>query len=386
MAASTFRRLRDFYERLTEGMALQDLWNQFKSEVQASYRLYSSEIKPKEFEQAPRWKRFLRTAGQVFWVMLMKLSPARRIILLLSLLLIVAAEIQPKGNGPSPALYGALGLLLVLATELADRVTMKRDLEIARDIQRWLLPADPPNVPGFDIAFATRSANTVGGDYYDVIQRVAEHGGATRERFLLVVADVAGKSVPAALLMATFQSSLQALVTDSLSLSELVIHLNRYSCSRSRGGLSFTTAFFAELDTESRTLLYINAGHNYPICRRSFCAVERLKAGGIPLGVRTDAVYETGTASLEPGDLLVIFTDGVVEAVNDRGEEYGDARLVSLIGQKPEESAKETVRRLMADLDAFVGSARQHDDLTVLIARATAFKSERPGGPFGTAL
>ncbi len=82
----------------------------------------------------------------------------------------------------------------------------------------------------------------------------------------------------------------------------------------------------------------------------------------------------------------MIFTDGVVEAVNDRGEEYGDARLVSLIGQKPEESAKETVKRLMADLDAFVGSARQHDDLTVLIARATAFKSERPGGPFGTAL
>ncbi|MFH1573734.1 MAG: SpoIIE family protein phosphatase, partial [Acidobacteriota bacterium] len=157
-------------------------------------------------------------------------------------------------------IFGALLVLLVLGLELADRVTMKRDLEIAREIQGWLVPKTPPPVAGTDIAFVTLPANTVSGDYYDAFLRPAPPGQPATEHLLLVVADVAGKSVPAALLMATFHASLRTLAINAMPLEELVSSVNRYTCAHSLGGLRFTTAFLADLDTTTGILRYINAG------------------------------------------------------------------------------------------------------------------------------
>ena len=140
--------------------------------------------------------------------------------------------------------WGGAVLLLLLTLEIADRVVMKRDLEIARDIQKWLLPATPPEVPGLAIAFATRPANTVAGDYYDVFPRTGQE-----QHFLFAIADVAGKSIPAALLMATFQASLKTLSATPCTLDELVAGMNRYACNNSQGGLRFTTAFLADYDS-----------------------------------------------------------------------------------------------------------------------------------------
>ena len=162
---------------------------------------------------------------------------------------------------------------------------MKRDLEIAREIQQWLVPHSPPALPGVDIAFATRPANTVAGDYYDAFERPSAPAAASPARLLLVVADVAGKSVPAALLMATFQASLHTLAAVPGPLDELVRALNRYSCAHSLGGLRFTTAFFAELDAAHRSLTYVGAGHNAPVLRRADGRIERLTEGGPPLGI-----------------------------------------------------------------------------------------------------
>src|SRR6266852_4846885 len=198
--------------------------------------------------------------------------------------------------------WGGLLLFVLLILEVGDRVVMKRDLEIARDIQRWLLPATPPQVPGLAIAFATRPANTVAGDFYDVFARPAPTPAETR--FLLAVADVAGKSIPAALLMATFQASLRTLSATSYSLAEVVAGMNQYACTNSQSGLRFTTAFLAEFDPATRKLTYINAGHNNPILRRSSGTIERLVAGGLPLGIRAEAVYESGSAILQAGDWL----------------------------------------------------------------------------------
>ena len=264
--------------------------------------------------------------------------------------------------------WGGLLMFVLLMLEVADRVVMKRDLEIAREIQTWLLPAHPPPVPGVEIAFSTRPANTVAGDYYDVFPRPAP--ASANPSYLVAVADVAGKSIPAALLMATFQASLKTLSNTPSSLVELVGGMNHYACSNSQSGLRFITGFLAEYEPATRTLTYINAGHNQPLLRRTSGLIERLDVGGLPFGIKADAIYEAGAVTLEAGDWLVVFTDGVVEAVNEANAEYGEERLISVLHAGADTSPANMLSRTMADLDLFVGNTPQHDDITCLLIKA----------------
>jgi sigma-B regulation protein RsbU (phosphoserine phosphatase) len=252
--------------------------------------------------------------------------------------------------------------------EIADRVVMKRDLQIAREIQTWLLPGAPPQIPGLAIAYSTCPANTVAGDYYDVFPRPGKT--PDENRVIFAVADVAGKSIPAAMLMATFQASLKTLSTTPASLPELVAGMNKYACSNSQGGLRFTTAFLAEYDPARRLFTYINAGHNQPILRRNGGLIERLDIGGLPLGIQADAKYESASVALASGDWLVIFTDGLVEAVNASDEEYGEAEVLVLLENAGSTSPQELLNRLMAGLDLFVGNTAQHDDVTCMLLKA----------------
>ncbi len=357
-----FRKGPSLWTRLTDGMALHDLWRQLRSEADSSYGMYSKRMDSEAFRRMPRWKQIARVAAALFW----ELSAARRVCLILGLLLLAAGRQEPDQG---PTIMGMLLVLLVLGLELADRVMMKRDLEIAREIQGWLVPKTPPPVPGTDIAFLTHSANTVSGDYYDVFLRPAPPGQPGTERLLLVVADVAGKSVPAALLMATFHASLRTLAGNPMPLVELVSDVNRYMCAHSLGGLRFTTAFLGELDTTTGILNYVNAGHNHPVLVRSSGEIERLETGGLPLGVSDKALYQSGESLLGVGDRVIIFTDGVVEAQNAKEEEYGEARLLELLESPLEERSAELLARLMASLDSFVGTAARYDDTTLLIVR-----------------
>ena len=354
--------IRAFWQRISEGLTLQQLWGQFSREARESYRFYSKEFDSHVTDDTS-WKGGFRLAGALFWAMIAKLSPARRVFLLIALLLLVTGGPFER---PAALTLGALGLLALLALELADRVAMKRDLEIARDIQRWLVPQSPPSEPGVDIAFTTLPANTVAGDYYDAF-RCPAAGPGPAHRLVLVVADVAGKSMPAALLMATFQSSLRTLVQEALPLDALVSRLNRYCCQHSLEGRRFTTAVIAELDPDSGTLVYVNAGHNPPALRRSSGEIEWLRAGGLPLGVQAEAAYETGALALAGGDRLVIFTDGVVEARNDRGEDYGDTRLAEWLRASRAATAAVAVSELVASVEAFAAGHRREDDVTVMV-------------------
>jgi phosphoserine phosphatase RsbU/P len=374
------KQARSFWQRVSEGISVQQLWAQFAAEARASYGLYSREVDWEPVEGEPGWKRFWRVSRALFWAMMMKLSPARRVFFLIALVLVFLELFNLRLFGWPRELYIAMAassLLFLLALELADRVTMKRDLEIAKEIQRWLVPSVPPVIPGLDIAFTTRPANTVAGDYYDAFLRPAPGGpepagnpaALPSQRLLLVVADVAGKSVPAALLMATFQASLHTLARASMALPDLVEALNGYACAHSLGGLRFTTAFLADLEPAARALTYVSAGHNPPILRRAAGQIERLEAGGLPLGIAPSARHDYGNITLDSGDLLVIFTDGVVEAENATGEEYGEARLLQLLSSTPRAEARDDLSRLMASVDAFVGAARQHDDITCLVLR-----------------
>lgn len=378
------RKLRSFWNRVTEGLELEQLWGQFVSEAKAGYGLYSRDVDWDEIQREKRRiKRFLKAASALFQAMLMKLSPARRVLLLIALvLLVVQPEFQWGGRETVSFKLGGLGALILfclLALELADRVTMKRDLEIAREIQQWLVPNYPPIVPGFDIAFATRPQNTVAGDYYDAFQRPAaptNSGNSPAPPLMLVVADVAGKSVPAALLMATFQSGLRALSATTQSLEEIAVGLDRYARAHSLEGQRFTTAFLAEINLTTREMRYINAGHNNPILRLTTGGIERLVAGGPPFGVPLfadhESQYNVGTHQLATGDLMFIFTDGVVEAVDEKGKEFGEERLLPILMSAPAESATDTLKRVMSNVNTFVSDARQHDDITCLVLRVIA--------------
>jgi phosphoserine phosphatase RsbU/P len=369
-------RLKRFWQRVSDGLELNQLWSQFQADARASYRLYSRDVDSRGPEGLSRGKRFRHVTRQFFWAILEKLSPARRVLLLAALAMIIFNPELAWHNDEGThlfsldfRLYGGLLIFVLLILEVADRVVMKRDLQIAREIQMWLLPTHPPTVPGLEIAFATRPANTVAGDYYDVFPRPTGDAGADHAGFLMVVADVAGKSIPAALLMATFQASLKTLSSTRSSLAQLIAGMNRYACTNSQGGLRFTTAFLAEYDPSSRTLTYINAGHNQPILRRSSGTIERLGEGGLPLGIREEAVYESGKAQLESGDWLVIFTDGLVEAINQGEEEYGEERVISIVHAAGNLAPSKLLSRIMVDLDFFVGSTPQHDDVTCMLLR-----------------
>ena len=360
-------RSQDGWRRLTAGMELDDLWSQFKSEAEASARPFKQEV-DRRADQQKSWKQPFKIAAAMFSSILKKLSPPRRVFLLITLILAVFSVVGLEFlffTREVELLLAFIGLLLLLVMVLGDHISMKRDIEIAREIQRWLVPRVPPEVAGVDMAFATRPAKMVAGDYYDAFRRAVDGP------LLIAVADVAGKSVPAAMLMATFQASLRALAGSQGSLSDLVAGLNRQACSNNMNGRRFTTAFLAELDPATGGLNYLCAGHNPPMLKHSDGTIERLKSESIPLGIEINEKYETGRTVLGVGDVLIIYTDGVTEARDEDGREFGEARLLALAAEPLEERAAITLSSIMRKLDEFVGGAPQHDDITCLVVRRT---------------
>jgi sigma-B regulation protein RsbU (phosphoserine phosphatase) len=171
--------------------------------------------------------------------------------------------------------------------------------------------------------------------------------------------------------MATFQSSLRTLVQEALPLADLVSRLNRYCCDHSLEGRRFTTSVLAQLDCATGALGYVNAGHNPPAVRRANGEIETLGAGGLPLGIQPDASFESGSVVLAPGDQLLIYTDGVVDARNARGEDYGETRLMELLHGPLPATAAESLGRLLASVDAFTGDVARFDDVTCVFAHYT---------------
>src|SRR5580704_16969531 len=365
-------RLRNFWQRVSEGRQVDDLWSQFTADARASYGFYGRDVDWEEIQKLPRWRRPLPVIRQFFWALLLKMSPARRVLLLLAFALMLLSSLSFNlGNGTVVevkfAAIAAFMFLLLISLELADKVTMKRDLEIAREIQTWLVPSQPPTVAGAEVALASRPQNSVAGDYYDAFYPTAsaEENG----KLMLVIADVAGKSIPAALLMATLQASLRTIAGEGAPLAELVVRLNRYASAHSLDGRRFTTAVLGEYEPATRHLVYVNAGHNAPILRRADGTTEKLEVGGLPLGIDTGAVYETAAIELRAGDALIFYTDGVVEAFDEKAREFGNDRWLDAVRALPDWGAQESLQFLMKRVDDFVGLTRQSDDITCLVVR-----------------
>jgi phosphoserine phosphatase RsbU/P len=247
-----------------------------------------------------------------------------------------------------------------IASEMAQRETLARELEIAREVQERLFPQVLPDVPALEYAGHCRPARAVGGDYYDFL-------ALSSGRLGLVIGDVSGKGVPAALLMASLQASVRGQAEGVASVAVLMASVNRLVCDASAEN-RYATFFYAQFDPATRRLVYSNGGHNPPIVlRRS--EVLRLESGGPPVGLFPFSHYAQEEIALEPGDLLVLFTDGVSEAENPAEDEWGEDALVLAARGCDGLPPVEAIARIMQAADRFAAGAPQHDDMTLVVAR-----------------
>jgi sigma-B regulation protein RsbU (phosphoserine phosphatase) len=249
-----------------------------------------------------------------------------------------------------------------LFREAIEKQRLEDELILAREIQQGLLPQSLPQIPGFEIAAVNIPSQQVGGDYYDVIQR-SEH------EIIVAIGDVSGKGTPAALLMANVQASLRALIPVGLTLAETTARINDLTWMNTSSG-RFITLFWGILNVQTKQFCYVNAGHNFPFLLRANGTVERLEEGGMILGMmKTTSPYQEGTVVLQPGDLLVLFTDGVSEAMNAQGVDFTEERFERTLQRLRSASANEVIEQVRKELWSYTQGAPPSDDLTMLVLK-----------------
>jgi phosphoserine phosphatase RsbU/P len=257
-------------------------------------------------------------------------------------------------------------LMSAIAEEVAQRERLNREVEIAREVQERLFPQKQPPIAGLEYAGTCRPALGVGGDYYDFL---ALPGG----QLGIAVGDVSGKGIAAALMMASLQASLRGEATRAPdNLAALVSNVNRLVYEASSAN-RYATFFYAQYNPASHQLTYVNAGHNPPMLFQPVNAtwqVARLETGGTVVGLMENFPYEQGTVTMPPGSILVAFTDGISEAMNNNDEEWGEDKLMETVQSSTNPDPSQLIARIMQSADAFVNGAKQHDDMTLVVLHA----------------
>jgi serine phosphatase RsbU (regulator of sigma subunit) len=264
-------------------------------------------------------------------------------------------------HGTLPLLMGFLLMNLLVLLEVADRLSLKRDLEVAREIQNAMLPEGTWSGPGVEAFGLTKPANTVGGDFYDILQ-------LPDGKVLLALGDVAGKGSPAALLMALLLAIMRTLVDEGCQGADLASRLNAQIVKHAPGS-RFITLFIGVLDPATGDLCYVNAGQNPPLLRRVAGNYEQLRDGGMALGMFAEATYKEGRTTLHAGDVIVMYSDGVTEAEDGHGQPFDEAGVQRTTDSGSWGSARELGWALFAAVQVHTEERRLLDDLTVLIAR-----------------
>jgi phosphoserine phosphatase RsbU/P len=273
-----------------------------------------------------------------------------------------------------------LNLLTVLANVAAIRIEhqrlaeieqaermMAKDLEQAAIIQRQLLPSKAPDVTGMQLAGYNAACRTVGGDYYDFLPY-------PDGRIAIALGDVSGKAMPAALLMTSLQARVRVMAEDPPEVAALVTRLNRITAANCPSN-RFISFFFSVMDPASGDLVYSNAGHNPPLLMRTDGSVETLEGGGLILGIFATAKYDSCRCHVNPGDVLLLFSDGVTEAVNGANDEYGDDRLVEILRQNRHLDPAQIINAITGDVAKFAAGAPSADDLTLVVAKRVSVET-----------
>ncbi|HEX7283305.1 MAG TPA: PP2C family protein-serine/threonine phosphatase [Vicinamibacterales bacterium] len=377
---------REFISRYTHDLTSDELGKLFTRETPEAYRFFARGINTAELEGLPWYQKALRYAQGFFLAFTMRLSPARRLMYGVALAMSVIGLLELfNGFGlmrvplapfirifvPAPLfsdgtlwlLSGFLLMNLLVLLEVADRLSLKRDLEVAREIQQAMLPEGTWSGPGVEAFGLTKPANTVGGDFYDILPR-------PDGTVMVALGDVAGKASPAALLMALLLAMLRTLVDEELPLPVLVQRLN-LQVTRHAPSSRFITLFLSSFDPATGRLQFVNAGQTPPLLRRQNGSIERLLSGGVALGMFAGSTYEAGEVQLNPGDALLLYSDGITEAESPDGQPFDEAGLERTLalyaGAYQKSAAAELGRAIFDAVERHRRDQRLADDLTVLV-------------------
>jgi sigma-B regulation protein RsbU (phosphoserine phosphatase) len=294
----------------------------------------------------------------------MKLTPARRIMLALALVLLVTGmqriEIRTSRVDLRFPFFGSLLLFSVLVLELKDKLTARDELEAGRKVQLALSPSEDPDIPNWDVWLYTQPANDVGGD-------VIDHLPLGARSHSVALGDVAGKALPAALLSVKLQATLRALAPQFSSLADLGSAMNRILY---RDGLPtrFASLVYLVLDGDSGKVRVLNAGHMPPLLVRGN-SVTPSERGGMVLGIMPEASFTEQHLELEMDDVLVVYSDGVSEAQNEQGDFFGDDRLFDLAKAPSGGTSRAIGVRILEAVEGFIGHAPQSDDISLMVLR-----------------
>ena len=379
------KRARKFVDAYTRDLTSQDVQRLFTRDTPEAYRYFTRGTDLEALAREPWYRRIPTQVRLVFTGFTMRLSPPRRALYGLSVLAVVVGMIVLfRGVGPVKILLfpfsvwlplpvwengalwlflGFVGVNLLILMEVADRLSLKSDLEIARDIQLAMLPAGVHQAGDATVCGVTRPANTVGGDFFDILSM-------PDGRVVIAVGDVAGKGSPAALLMALLLAMLRTLVDEGMETARLVARLN-VQVARHSPASRFITLFFGVYDPRDGRLEFVNAGHLPPLVRHAGGHFERVDndAGGLALGMFATATYETRAVTIAPGVTLVLYSDGITEAENDKGAAFEEAGLQSAIAANAMRDADGLARALLAATEKYAGEVKLVDDLTALVLK-----------------
>jgi len=378
-------RAKSFFEHYTHDVEPGDFQRVLTRDAPEAYRYFARGIATEKLAAEPWYRRWPIHARLVFSGFAMRLSPGRRILYgfalaatLLGLLMLfdgfgsasllvfpfdLSVPMPQWVDGTLWLVLGFLAVNLLILLEVADRLSLKGDLEIARDIQLAMLPEGLQRTGDTVICGVTRPANTVGGDLFDIIER-------PDGRVVIALGDVAGKGSPAALLMALLLAMLRTLVDEGLDSKRLIERLNVQIAKHSPAS-RFITLFYGVYDSATGRLEYVNAGHLPPVIRRadgSFHTMDSA-AGGVALGMFELSTYKPQEVTIGPGDVLVLYSDGITEAENPSGVPFDEVGLQSIIAEHGGEDPQRLGRALLSGVEKHAADARLIDDLTALVLR-----------------
>jgi serine phosphatase RsbU (regulator of sigma subunit) len=378
-------RLTTFFDTYTKDLKAEDLQRLFTRDTREAYKFFTRGADPAALKALPWHKRTFAHVRLLFVAFTMKLSPARRMVYGAALLFCAIGLMNLfRGIGmvqvtpglpfgvPGPmfrqgtwSLFIAFGLMnLLVLLEVADRLSLKNDLEIAREIQQAMLPGGVYKADGIETAGLSRPANTVGGDFYDILP-------LGDGRVVVTVGDVAGKGSPAALLMALLLAMMRTLVDERLEPSALVTRLN-VQVSRHAPGTRFITLLYAVFDPASGEFTYVSAGHMPPLLMRGDGSFTRLTDGGIALGMFPHSTYTTGRITIQPDELVAIYSDGITEAENPSGRPFDEEGLETALAAHRHESVLSIGAAVVRAVEQYTADTRLADDLTILLLRRSA--------------
>jgi serine phosphatase RsbU (regulator of sigma subunit) len=384
-------RARELFETYTRDLSTEDLQRLFTDDTRDAYQFFTRGKDDDRFAGMPFWKSGPLRLRELLAAFTMRLSPARRALYLGALIVALTgiirlfrgfesvnfpfgvpflqvAVLMPVWADGTLALLVSLFLVnLLVLLEVADRLSLKGELEVAREIQLAMLPKGTYRTADVEICGITRPANTVGGDFYDVLP-------LADGRVIVTLGDVAGKGSPAALLMALLLAVLRTLVDEELPPPALVERLNVQICRHSPSS-RFITLFYAVYSPSTGTLTYVNAGQNPPMIRRSDGRYERLGSTGVALGMFDHSTFTAVDTRLAPGEMLILYSDGITEAEDPSGRPFEESGL-ELVAERyaPQEPAEIDLQVLKA-VEAHAKASRFIDDLTILVLKRAASAS-----------